>query len=100
MGHAFLKEIVSPEHPGLDLTRATLAALLKYPWLKTNRVAKSKKWGAYDSEDRDFDWASELLPHKSVRTTEAELMDWSDDVTYAVHMLRIFIVLAESQCTC
>jgi dGTPase len=27
----------SLEHPGLDLTRATLAALLKYPWLKTNK---------------------------------------------------------------
>jgi dGTPase len=80
----------SLEHPGLDLTRATLAALLKYPWLKKTQGAGSKKWGAYKAERSDFDWASEALPAKGVRTVEAEIMDWSDDVTYAVHDLEDF----------
>ena len=44
----------SLEHPGLDLTRATLAAFLKYPWLKANKGMKSKKWGAYDSRRTRF----------------------------------------------
>jgi dGTPase len=76
--------------PGLNLTCATLSALLKYPWLKTGNGEKSRKWGAYDSEKLDFHWACKLLPAKSVRTAEAEVMDWSDDVTYAVHDVEDF----------
>ena len=79
----------SPEHPGLNLTRATLSALLKYPWLK-GKKEKARKWGAYRSEAWDFDWACELLPGPDVRTPEAELMDWADDVTYAVHDVEDF----------
>lgn len=75
----------SPLHRGLDLTRATLAAVLKYPWLKGQNPAKPKKWGAYRSEEKDFNFAGELLGGNDGRTIEAQLMDWADDITYSVH---------------
>jgi len=37
-------------HRGLDLTRATLAAVLKYPWRLGENPEKTNKWGAYRSE--------------------------------------------------
>lgn len=71
--------------PGLDLTRATLNAILKYPWLKGHGLKKNK-WGAYRSEEQEFLWARELVPAGDfTKGVEAELMDWADDVTYAVH---------------
>lgn len=80
----------SRNYSGLDLTRATLAAVLKYPWLKGEHPERPNKWGAYDSERRDFEFSVQLLPAPKVRTPEAELMDWADDVTYAVHDLEDF----------
>lgn len=75
---------------GLNLTRPTSNGLLKYPWLRgAGPAGKEGKWGAYESERAEFDWAREGLPHNE-RTVEAELMDWADDVTYAVHDLEDF----------
>lgn len=78
-----------PESPGIDLTRATLAACLKYPWIRAKKGKKSKKWSAYSSEQEDFDFAREFHSHDE-KTLEAELMDWADDVAYSVHDLEDF----------
>jgi dGTPase len=76
--------------PGLDLTRATLAATLKYPWLRDHADdKKSGKWSAYSSELVDFKWAREFHVH-DFKTAEAELMDWADDIAYSVHDLEDF----------
>jgi dGTPase len=81
----------SERYGGLDLTRATLAAILKYPWLKGQNKKKANKWGAFKSETDDFDFARELGPIKKFhRTVEADLMDWADDVTYSVHDVEDF----------
>ena len=80
----------SGAYGGLDLTCATLAALLKYPWLKGDNPDKRNKWGAYKSEIESFAFAARLLPALNKRTVEAELMDWADDVTYSVHDLEDF----------
>jgi dGTPase len=77
-------------HRGLDLTRATLAAILKYPWLKGRNKDKPDKWGAYTSEQKDFDFATALCPGPNLRTVEASLMDWADDITYSVHDVEDF----------
>lgn len=80
----------SPVFNGLNLTKATLRSVLKYPWTFRNRPGskgkKSKKWGAYDSELPAFRFATGLKAGgRTKRSVEAELMDWSDDLTYAVH---------------
>lgn len=72
--------------PGLDLCRATLDAILKYPWVWEEG---ERKWGAYLSEQSDFDFARHSLSGRE-RSPEAEIMDWADDVTYAVHDLEDF----------
>jgi len=80
----------SPNHRGLDLTRATLAAVLKYPWLRGENSEKRHKWGAYFTELKDFKFATELCPAAKICTVEAKLMDWADDITYSVHDLDDF----------
>lgn len=70
---------------GLNLTRASLNAVLKYPWLRHGNREVPNKWGAYDEDQELFDWARELGPAPLVKCIEAEIMDWSDDVTYSVH---------------
>lgn len=82
-----------PEHPGLNLTPVTLNGMLKYPWLAGEHPTDpiSRKCGAYWSDREQFraaQGASTVRPGR--RTLEAELMDWSDDVTYAVHDLEDF----------
>jgi dGTPase len=75
---------------GLDLTRATLAATLKYPWLRDRSDAKKRgKWSAYKSERQSFEWARKFHPHDR-KTAEAEIMDWADDIAYSVHDLEDF----------
>ncbi len=76
---------------GLDLTRATLDAILKYPWRKGRNRALESKWGAYDSEDEDLAWARlTYLSGDLEQSLEAAIMDWSDDVTYSVHDVEDF----------
>jgi dGTPase len=74
---------------GINMTRATLAACLKYPWYRDNNGKKSKKWSVYRSESADFDFARAFHRHEN-KTLEAELMDWADDVAYSVHDLEDF----------
>lgn len=76
---------------GLNLTRRTLNGILKYPWLHAEEPAeRAKKWGAYsDGDSRAFEWARRGYPDGE-RTLEACLMDWADDVTYAVHDMDDF----------
>ncbi len=69
---------------GLDLTRATLRAVLKYPWLREAEGKRAQKYGAYASEQDDFDFARAGCEDDS-QSTEACLMDWSDDIAYAIH---------------
>jgi dGTPase len=74
------------KEPGLNLTRATLDALLKYPWTRQAEGYKKEKYGLYNSEMEHFNFARRLHASSDKRkSAEAEIMDWADDVTYAVH---------------
>jgi dGTPase len=74
--------------PGLNLTRMTLDGLLKYPWASGDR-ANSKKWGYYGTEKDIFDWVRLTRPQRR-RSVIAEIMDWADDITFAIHDLLDF----------
>jgi dGTPase len=59
---------------GLNLTRATLNGILKYPWLFNTNKEKKKKWGAYQSEQGVFAWTRNNQPFKGfAKSVEAEL---------------------------
>jgi dGTPase len=76
---------------GLNLTRRTLNGILKYPWLREEEPEdRHKKWGAYpDGDKRAFEWTRRNSA-EGERSLEACLMDWADDVTYAVHDMDDF----------
>lgn len=79
------------EQPGLNLTRQTLNGVLKYPWLQhPEDLDKAQKWGAYDADRKDFTWTRQHCGGSDAASLEARIMDWADDVTYAVHDLDDF----------
>jgi dGTPase len=77
-------------HDGLDLTRVTLNGVMKYPWFRDEiDPAKSGKWNAYYSDRAEFEWVRAGCAGEE-RSLEAEIMDWADDITYAVHDMDDF----------
>jgi dGTPase len=69
---------------GLNLTRATLAACVKYPWARGEAPDGSDKFGVYADDADLFDWVrADAEPRR--RPIEAQVMDLSDDVAYSVH---------------
>ena len=78
--------------PGLNLTRATMAAILKYPWQRHGSPDYPDKWGVYDSEAEELAWVRAPMPRESREPTlEASLMDWADFIAYAVHDFDDFV---------
>lgn len=80
------------DYAGLDLTRATLNAILKYPWRRALGDEKHKhyrKFGYYTTEQEYFDFARKgyLFSGQSV---EAGIMDIADAIAYSVHDLDDF----------
>lgn len=73
---------------GLDLSRATLRAMIKYPWSEGQAIeAGLHKFGVYDDADdlAYFDWVWSGVPDQAQRTLATEIMEAADDIAYAVH---------------
>jgi dGTPase len=100
----------STKYEGLDLTRATLAAVAKYPWVRMKREERDddhaeklsadgeyrrhwRKFNAYASQSSLLTDCRSFLPDgfgDQMQTLEASVMDAADDITYAVHDLEDF----------
>jgi dGTPase len=96
---------LEPKIPGagLNLTRATLDATLKYPWLASQAglhadpvatagaeaagAVTGGKYGCYDDDAEVFAWIRDAAP-PGRPCLEAQVMDWADDVAYSVHDLE------------
>jgi dGTPase len=79
---------------GLNLTRAALDAVCKYPWASASaripgvpRGRDGQPYCVYPDDVPVFEWIREGTPDHRV-SFEAQIMDWADDVAYSVHDLE------------
>ena len=87
---------VSGRAVGLNLTRASLDASVKYPWSAADAPPRpdgtpSGKFGVYDDDADVFAWLREGAPVR-VRCLEAQVMDLADDISYSVHDVEDAVV--------
>jgi len=78
---------------GLNLTRSSLDAATKYPWLLSQAAehGNSFKFGVYQDDLEVFSWMRQGAPD-GAKCVEAQIMDFSDDVAYSVHDFEDAIV--------
>lgn len=81
---------------GVNLTRASLDAAVKYPWGFDEAEAHDKgerdlKFCVYPDDREVFDWLKSGSPRES-KPIECQIMDLSDDIAYSVHDIEDAIV--------
>ena len=70
--------------------------MTKYPWLRGENLSKPRKWGAYDCDaDVLFEVTGQdpevaYVDKPIDQSLDAQVMDWADDISYAVHDIEDF----------
>jgi dGTPase len=82
---------------GLNLTRASLDASVKYPWrfgagpVSAVSGRPTHKFGVYEDDLPVFTWLREEAP-PGRKCVEAQVMDLADDISYSVHDVEDAVV--------
>ena len=83
-------ETKSDKYDGLNLTRSVIDGQMKYK----NEYSEGDRKFVYRGDIELVDWAAEEarnavgVTHTECRSFECEVMDWADNVAYAVHDLE------------
>ncbi|OAA16619.1 Deoxyguanosinetriphosphate triphosphohydrolase [Corynebacterium afermentans subsp. afermentans] len=86
------KVLIDGTSLGLNLTRASLDAAVKYPVTRTNADGSvNRKYSAYDEDASVLEWVREGHVD-GAPPMEAQVMDFSDDIAYSVHDVEDGIV--------
>ena len=80
-------EIKSDDYLGLNLTRATLDALLKYKRSRSEALAAGEGKFFYDDDLPLVEWVC-AGRRDGQASFECQIMEWADDVAYSVHDLE------------
>ena len=77
-------EVKSDRFTGLNITRGTLDAMLKYKYPRRQAVAQGGDKFFYDDDQPLVDWVCQ--GHRdSDQSLECQIVEWADDVAYSVH---------------
>ena len=95
-------KVVAPDGSwaGLNLTRATLDAIAKYPWSRGEgpKGWDSPKFGVYEEDQELFRWVrAPQRDNPGKRCIEAQVMDLSDDIAYSVHDVEDAVALGSTK---
>jgi dGTPase len=98
------KEFTDNKAPiGLNLTRSTLDACIKYPWDRSTALARlgapdnweeTVKFNVYSDNLSVFNWVRKDAPPLE-KCVEAQIMDISDDISYCVHDFEDAVALGK-----
>ncbi|GHT83117.1 hypothetical protein FACS1894125_6510 [Actinomycetota bacterium] len=89
------KVYVNGQRGGLNLIRATLDAVIKYPWGSAEAAEKgTTKFNVYDDDLDVYDFVRKYTPSLKSRSKciEAQIMDLADDISYSTHDIEDALV--------